>query len=140
MVSQDKPATPDQPAKMTAAQALVVKVAEQRKAGAIKTADVAEYDQDGFRLVQNKEWLLGRGFVLMDATFAPGEYGDEVTLTGVTHGGVPFKLRDGSTGIFKQLQNMGAALTLPVTFNRGLRCSEYERNGRPVKTYYLAED
>jgi hypothetical protein len=138
MVSQDKGTTSDTPVNLTPAQQMVAAVAAARRDGKVTSADVSEYDQDGFKMVLNKDWLVGRGFVMVNAEFGVGEYGDQVIITGVTNAGVPFKMRDSSTGIYNQLTGM-TNVQYPVEFPRGLRASTYEKNGRSVTTYYFAD-
>lgn len=84
-------------------------------------------------------WLVGRGFLIMSTDYGVGEYGDEVVVTGVTHSGIPFRMRDASTGIFQQLSTM-VDPQFPLAFDKGLRVSEYEYMGRPAKTFYLNDN
>lgn len=125
----------DQPKRVTALDAVRMAQAARQK-GELATADLAEYDGDGFWLVKNKMALVGKGFVVLSTEYGVGEWGDQVTVTGVTNSGKAFKFNDGSTGVYKQLS--GYTGEFPFAANNGLRVSEYDGpNGRPARTFYL---
>lgn len=128
----------DQKKTMSAAEAVKL-AAEARKSGAVHSADLGEYDADGFRLVRNKASLVGKGFLIISVDFSFGEWGEQVEVIAVTNTGKAFKLTDASTGIYKQLSNYTG--DFPVAVNKGLRVSEYTGpDGRPAKTFYLDDE
>lgn len=125
----------DQPKRVTALDA--VKMArEARAAGMVASPDLAEYDADGFWLVKNKAALVGKGFVILSTEYQDGEFREEVVITGVTNSGKAFKMRDSSTGIYRQLAAYKG--DFPFGVNDGLRVSEYTGpGGTQARTYYL---
>src|SRR4051812_46749963 len=97
---------------LTAAE-MQVALKEARKAG-ISTADLSEFDENGFKLVQEKGKLVGVGMTVMqiEKGMHKSNRFEEYTIWAVTDGDVPVKFWDGSTGIMKQLESY----TGPVPF------------------------
>lgn len=99
---------------------------------------------DGFILLENKDELLGRQFVVLHAAFAKGDYGDdtEYCILRVVSAAGKFVVTDGGTGIVPQMRDYisrngnAAGLVCP----RGLRKSEYDTdiNGKPTTDKSLA--
>lgn len=139
MVSQDKNTAPAESGKeLSPAELLVQQAVAAHRQGTISLGVADEIDADGFRLVKNKAWLVGKGFTIMSTEYGVGEYGDEVIITGVTHTAIAFKMRDASSGIYKQLANM-VNPQFPMDFRNGLRFSEYPNpfGVGMSRTYYL---
>lgn len=131
----------DQPKKNAAVDA-VKRARELRNSGNAPVADLSEYDEHGYMIINDKRKLVGKGLMVLEYTFAPGDYGREsVYVRAVTDADTPIVFRDSSTGILKQLQN--AKPQAPFYVPRGLRVSEYENQNNPgqrAQTFYLDTD
>lgn len=124
---------------LTAAEMLVA-LKEARKTG-VATADLSEYDENGFKLVQEKSKLVGVPMTVMqlEKGMHKSNRFEEYTIWAVTDDGVPVKFWDGSTGIMKQLD--GYTGETPFYVPKGLRVSKYTgRQGGENATYYFDTD
>jgi hypothetical protein len=120
-----------------------MKVLAQNGVGEIDNA--GDVLGDGFPLLEKKDSLLETPFVLLDWRFILGDFGEYVSARGITTAGQKFRLNDGSTGIYRQLESYTRqsgkrrGLAVPA----GLTRSDYEYtddkgNTTPASTYYLA--
>lgn len=95
---------------------------------------------NGFHKIDKKH-LVGVGFIIVDYKFQIGEFGEDyvfVQVVTVTDKKVFFT--DGSTGIREQLRVLqGLGIRGGVLVPNGLAVSEYEYEGKPAVTYYLAQ-
>lgn len=99
----------------------------------------------GFRVLNgpDKDRLLGVTFIILSMDFNNGDQGDFVSFLCVTEEGNKYIVNDGSTGIFKTLDEYRLRGGKPgaLLVNGGLRKSEYEKEveGKMTKavTYYL---
>jgi len=131
MVADGKP--------QTAAEMLVA-LKEARKVG-ISTAELSEFDANGFKLVQEKGKLVGVPLTVMqiEKGMHKSQKFEEYTIWAVTDSGVPVKFWDGSTGIMKQLDSYTGEC--PFYVPKGLRVSKYTgRSGGESATYYFDTD
>lgn len=125
---------------MTASE-MVVALKEARKAGAVSVADLSEFDSEGFKLIQDKNKLVGKGITVMMATKGMHKSGkfEEYEIAAVTDDGVAIKFWDGSTGIMKQLDAYRGEF--PFYVPNGLRVSKYTgRQGGESQTFYFDTD
>lgn len=120
----------------------------------ITIRDAANEIGDGFTVLENKDELLGKQFIVISAQFAKGDFGGgaEFCILRVVSTAGKFIVTDGGTGIATQVRDCiartGDAAGLLV--KRGLRKSEYDtdKDGKPTSdkalvegkgvTYYLA--
>ncbi len=99
----------------------------------------------GFRVLNgpDKDRLLGVSFIILSMDFNEGDQGAFVSFLCVTENGGKFIVNDGSTGVYKQLDEYRLRGGKPggLLVNGGLRKSEYDKeiDGRMTKavTYYL---
>jgi hypothetical protein len=124
----------------------------------INLRDAATEIGDGFLILENKDELIDKQFVILHATFGVGDYQRnqdgtpaEFCIMRVVSAAGKFIVTDGGTGINRQLreyiQETGTATGLVCS--RGLRKSTYDTDasGQPTKdpalmtgkgtTYYL---
>lgn len=114
----------------------------------IVIADVETYGL-GFDLVEDKNDLIGKHFVILEYKFNAGKYAEDfVSMMIITKDGRKLILNDGSTGIREQMkmidktaQAEGAMVAINV--RKGLRVSNYtyvDDKGKetPASTFYLA--
>lgn len=116
---------------------------------------LADNDVDGIiqrEIIDDKSKILGMPFVILSWDFHEGDFGDFVSaLVIFPNDEKIYVLNDGSTGIFKQLQEITRnreenGHPFPQAGRRvdkGLRVSDYDytdEKGKtaPAKTYYLA--
>lgn len=99
---------------------------------------------DGFKLLDNKDNLLGVEMLLVSWDFHNGDHGEFVSAKVVTRAGDKYIVNDGSSGIRDQLQGLTSSKGSygPLFCRKGLRRSDYEytnEDGKktPAKTYYL---
>lgn len=99
---------------------------------------------DGFKLLDNKDNLLGVEMLLVNWDFHPGDHGEFVSAHVVTKSGDKYIVNDGSSGMRDQLMQLSARTNSysGLFCRKGLRRSDYEHtdeNGKktPAKTYYL---
>jgi len=112
--------------------------------------DAAELG-DGFLELKKdeKEVLIGRPFIILDATWSSGDFGEEgyYTLRVVTQDNRKYRLTDGSTGIARQIADHLHVNRLdklpPMICKNGLSVSRYSRfdeelqKAVPTSTFYL---
>lgn len=99
----------------------------------------------GFKVLNgpDKDRLIGTAFIVLSMDFNDGDQGAFVSFLAVTEDGAKYVVNDGSTGIYKQLEEYAMRGGKPhgLLVNGGLRKSEYEKEveGRMTKavTYYL---
>lgn len=117
----------------------------------IDLRDAATEIGDGFIILDNKDELLDKPFVILHATFGAGDFGSEFCIMRVVSASGKYIVTDGGTGINAQLrayvEEKGSATALVC--QRGLRKSVYDTDasGQPTKdpnlfagkgtTYYL---
>lgn len=102
-----------------------------------------ERDENGFLVVNDKDKLLGTGFVIVDVTFDVRDVADRGNVDRVHVYAVMDKdsravtFTDTSTGVYKQMAQYRGEF--PVHVPNGLRVSEYNstKGGGRAKTYYL---
>lgn len=117
--------------------------------------DVESFDDygTGFNVLDTKakNRLVGVKFVIVEWQFNKGDQGGFVSFTCVTEDNTKYVVNDGSTGIYKQLQNVTtkrmekghANPQAGLMVERGLRASEYEYvaldgTRSQAVTYYLS--
>lgn len=104
---------------------------------------------DGFRLISDLAPIANYPTLLMEWTFRAGDFGDYVSIRGVSRDNdgnlIRYIYNDGSTGICRQLQEFSKERNKfgGLMVQAGFRVSEYEYedekgNTRPAKTWYLA--
>ena len=117
----------------------------------VELRDAATEIGDGFVILENKDELLDKPFVVLHATFSVGDYGAEFCIMRVVSPSGKWIVTDGGTGINSQMRDYveknGSATGLVC--QRGLRKSVYDTDasGQPTKdpnlfagkgtTYYL---
>jgi len=117
--------------------------------------DVSSEMGTGFRILENKDLLVGVPFIIIRVTENEGDYQDSfVSLTLVTQKNEKYVLNDGSTGIRAQVLDYFTRnpdrVGDPILVKSGLRKSEYYFNENtrevsnkpqpgfsPAATYYL---
>jgi len=99
---------------------------------------------NGFRLLENKDGLLGTPMLLVSWDFHTGDHGEFCTVHLVTEENKKYVINDGSSGICAQLRSLTSSKNQygGMLVRNGLRRSDYEfedDNGqkKPAKTYYL---
>jgi len=99
---------------------------------------------DGFKLLDNKDQLIGVPFIAVTWDFHNGDYGEFVSCKVVTQDGGKFIVNDGSSGIRDQLMGLTAKKNQQggLFCRKGLRRSDYkytDEDGqeRAATTYYL---
>lgn len=92
----------------------------------------------GFRVVENKDSLVGVEMIFLDWRFTDGDFGQFVSIEAVTKAGDKFIINDGSTGLYQQMVNITAqraAAGRPDT-QTGL----YVPHGLTKTDYFFNED
>lgn len=108
-------------------------------AAGLIVADVADFDDSAWGpTIDDKDKLLGTPFLIAEAKFHQGDFGPFVACLCVNEHGEKFVFTDGSTGVYRQMENISDKHNGPVFAPRGLRRSDYEKDGRAARTYYLA--
>lgn len=113
-----------------------------------KVGEITDAEKElgtGFRVLNgpDKDRLLGVTFLILSMDFNEGDQGAFVSFLCVTEENGKYVVNDGSTGIYKQLEeySMRGGKPKGLLVNGGLRKSEYEKeiDGRMTKavTYYL---
>jgi len=106
----------------------------------------------GFDVVDSKDQLIGKPFIILEWRFNDGDYGVFVSCLVVTEDNRKMILNDGSSGIRAQLESVtkrreAAGSDQPqrgLMCKRGLTVSRYQYvdsasgESRPAATYYLA--
>lgn len=99
---------------------------------------------DGFKLLENKDQLIGIPMLLVTWDFHQGDHGEFVSAKVVTRDNQKFIVNDGSSGIRDQLVAYSAKKFRQggLFCDKGLRRSDYkytDENGieKPATTYYL---
>ena len=108
----------------------------------IEILDMSSLMGDDFGDVVKKESLVGFPFLIVDVKFHKGEFGDYAAVLCMDNTGKRFVFTDGSTGIYRQLldlaERLGSRGLAGIACRKGLKASEYEKDGRKAVTYYLA--
>jgi hypothetical protein len=108
----------------------------------IEILDMSSLMGDDFGDIVKKESLVGVSFLIVDVKFHKGEFGDYAAVLCMDNAGKRFVFTDGSTGIYRQLQDLSDRLDREslggIACRKGLKASEYEKDGRKAVTYYLA--
>lgn len=111
------------------------------EAAGLAVLDFASLTGDGWGDVVEKDTLLGQPFLIADVKFHTGDFGDYAAVLAVKLDGTRVVFTDGSSGIYKQLirleEQTGGRLS-GIACRSGLRKSEYEKDGRAARTYYIA--
>lgn len=112
----------------------------------VQAVDSTEYG-DGFTLLKDKNSLVGKTFVIVDATLYDGDFGDQFAVLYVVTQDGKFVVTDGSTGIRDQVKRLGDN-AIGVVCREGLVRSDYtvdlpdpktgEMKPTPATTYYLS--
>jgi len=99
---------------------------------------------DGFKLLENKDQLIGVEMLFVSWDFHMGDHGEFVSVKCVTRDGQKYILNDGSSGIRDQLMGLSAKKNQNAGLyaKKGLRRSDYkyeDENGneKPATTYYI---
>lgn len=115
-----------------------------QKVGESNLGVAAQEIGDGFKLLENKDQLIGVAFIAVTWDFHQGDHGEFVSVKLMTKDGQKFIVNDGSSGIRDQLigytnkkGTQGGLLC-----EKGLRRSQYEYEAedgtkKPATTYYL---
>jgi len=99
----------------------------QETYGDVLAAD--EVIGNGFKLLKNKDLLVGVAFVALKWKFLPGDFGRDYTnILLVTEGGDRYLMNDGGAGITRELQEFSARTDRMggVVFRNGLTSSTYD--------------
>lgn len=108
-------------------------------ASGLIVAEVADFDDSAWGpTIDDKDSLIGRPFLIVEAKFHVGDFGPFAACLCLDENGRKFVFTDGSTGVYRQLENITARHDGPIYAGRGLRRSDYEKDGRAARTYYLA--
>jgi len=115
------------------------------KLGGQEKVGVADQEiGDGFKLLENKDTLIGIEMLLVTWDFHMGDFGEFVSAKVVTRDGQKYIVNDGSSGIRDQLMQYSAKKNSQggLFCRKGLRRSEYKYtdekgNETPATTYYL---
>lgn len=116
-----------------------------QKYGEDNVAVASEEIGDGFKLLENKDLLIGVGMILLTWNFSMGDHGEFVSIRLVTQDNAKYIVNDGSTGIRDQLiaySNKKAGKQGGLFCAKGLRRSDYtfkneQGTDTPATTYYL---
>lgn len=108
---------------------------------------------DGFSLLEDKDYLIGKPAVFVTWQFSTGDYGDFVSarvMAQERNGTIgKYVINDGSTGIMEQLKQITTdnPKAVMISAPRGLRKSEYKKDvfdadvndyvEKPATTYYI---
>lgn len=84
---------------------------------------------------EEKRQLVGVPFIIEDFDIKDGENGDFSIVKVLTNRNERYSFTDGGMGITQALSQVPEGSQ--ILCKKGLRASDYERNGRPVTTYYL---
>jgi hypothetical protein len=116
----------------------------QEKVGESNVGVADQEIGDGFKLLENKDLLIGVEMLLITWDFHQGDHGEFVSAKVMTKDGQKYIVNDGSTGIRDQLMGYSAKKNSQggLYCKKGLRRSNYEyedENGqkKPATTYYL---
>ena len=112
-------------------------------AAGIEVLDAGDLLGDEFGDVVKKEQLVGVPFLVVDVKFHnDGEFGPFAAILCLGNDGKRFVFTDGSTGVYRQLVELAERFDdrplAGIACRKGLRASEYEKDGRKAVTYYLA--
>jgi hypothetical protein len=111
-------------------------------AAGVTILDTSDLLGDEFGDIIKKDALLGRAFLIVDVKFHDGEFGPFAAVLCIDDAGKRFVFTDGSTGVYQQLLDLDKQLDdrglAGLACRKGLRASEYEKDGRKAVTYYLA--
>lgn len=123
---------------MSAADAIKLAQSAVQKGG----SDFAEYDANGFLIMNDKNKLVGKGFTIVSTDYDVRETDrggvERVHVFAVTDGGKAITFTDTSSGVFKQLGEYRGEF--PVRVRKGLRASNYNTGNGPATTFYLDYD
>ena len=91
-------------------------------------------------VVKDKDSLIDVEFLIVEWKFHQGNFGEYAAALILTPDNEKHVLTDGSSGIYAQLKQLTAETgrTQGLHAKKGLRRSDYEINGKPASTYYLA--
>jgi len=117
----------------------------KEKLGGESAIGVADQELgDGFKLLEDKDNLIGVGMILVKWDFTTGDFGEFVSIKLMTESGEKYIVNDGSTRIRDQLMEYSAKKNTQAGLfvKNGFRRSDYEytdESGKktPAKTYYL---
>lgn len=97
---------------------------------------------DGFKMLEDKNGLLGTPFILIGWGWAEGDYKNRYVIARVvTSAGDKYIITDGGTGICAQMKDYEESLKGghdPLMVSRGLRKSEYVNEHGAGVTFYLS--
>lgn len=116
----------------------------QAKIGAENVGVAAAEIGDGFKLLENKDQLIGIPFFAVTWDFHQGDHGEFVSVKVMAKDGQKYIVNDGSSGIRDQLMAYSAKKNVQggLLCEKGLRRSNYEYEDesgqkKPATTYYL---
>lgn len=116
----------------------------QEKIGEDNVGVAAAEIGDGFKLLENKDQLIGIPFIAVTWDFHQGDHGEFVSAKVMTRDGQKYIVNDGSSGIRDQLMGYTAKKNTQggLYCEKGLRRSNYEYQDesgqkKPATTYYL---
>jgi len=112
-------------------------------AAGVDILDITDLIGDEFGDVVKKPELVGKAFLIVDVKWHDqGEFGPFAAVLCMDNDGKRFVFTDGSTGVYQQLleldERLGDRTLAGIVCRKGLRASEYEKDGRKAVTYYLA--
>lgn len=125
-------------------------VLEAAKAKGLAVTDSGDEIGNGFSLLDDKRVLVGKELVIIDWKFThrsvangADEDADFVTMLVITDTGEKWIVNDGSTGIYKQLSELGDPHVIHAA--KGLRVSDYKYTDDKGKTsaaatFYISTD
>jgi len=112
--------------------------------GEQNVARASEEIGDGFKLVDNKDTLIGVAMLLITWDFHMGDHGEFVSVKLVTKDNRKLIVNDGSSGIRDQLMSYTAKKNRQggLFCDKGFRRSDYKYTDekgeeKPATTYYL---
>jgi hypothetical protein len=103
---------------------------------------------DGCELIKEKDQLIGKPFLILEARPISGDFGDFYTVAAILQDGRKVRFSDGSTGVAAQLAEIAPrgkdgepGVVTGLMCRHGLNRSDYEVEiaGKPVEasTYYI---
>lgn len=112
--------------------------------GDANVVSASEVLGDGFKMVENKDTLIGVPFIAISWNFLMGDHGEYVAVRLVTQDNNKLVMVDGSSGVFQMLANYSKKTGSEggLYCLKGLRRSDYtytDESGKEksARTYYL---
>ena len=110
-------------------------------AAGLPVLDFASLTGDSWGEIVDKQTLVDVPFLIVDVKFNQGDFGEYAAVLIMLKDGSRAVFTDGSSGVCQQLlrlQDMTDGRMAGIAVRRGLKKSEYEKDGRLAHTYWLA--